>query len=188
MTTVGYARVSSTGQALNVQLDLLREAGCEKVYSEKRSGLDGGRLELAKCIDYLREGDVLVVTKLDRLARSTSDLYSIIGRLKDKGVAFQCLDNRDLDTTTKAGKLLIGMLALIAEFEADIRKERQLEGIAKAKERGVRFGRAPSIDSDQIEELRRLRVAGTLIKDLQKQFSLSKAHVYRLLDGVAPGD
>jgi DNA invertase Pin-like site-specific DNA recombinase len=181
MTVVGYARVSSTGQSLDVQLDALKSAGCEKVYAEKKSGLDGKRTELGKCIDYVRESDVLLVTRLDRLARSTSDLYSIVGRLKEKGVGFRCIDNPDLDTTTRTGKLLLGMLALIAEFETDIRKERQLEGIAKAKAQGVAFGRQPKLSDKQVVELRARRKAGHLIKELMASFGLSKASVYRLL-------
>ena len=181
MTTVGYARVSTSGQSLEVQLDMLRGAGCEKVYAEKKSGLDGKRSELAKCLDYIRDGDVLLVTKLDRLARSTSDLYAIIGKLKEKGVGFRCLDNRDLDTTTKSGKLLLGMLALIAEFETDIRKERQLEGIAKAKGRGVSFGRQPKLTEEQVEKLRQRRKNGGLIRELMHAYGLSKASIYRLL-------
>jgi DNA invertase Pin-like site-specific DNA recombinase len=185
MTAVGYARVSTTGQTLDVQLDMLKAAGCERIYSEKKSGLDGKRSELAKCLDYVREGDTLLVTKLDRLARSTSDLYGIVGRLKEKGVGFRCLDNRELDTTTKTGKLMLGILALIAEFEADIRKERQLEGIAKAKERGVSFGRQPKLSNEQVAELRKRRKEGELIRELMSDYSLSKATVYRLLGEVA---
>jgi DNA invertase Pin-like site-specific DNA recombinase len=182
MPTIGYARVSTIGQSLDVQLEALKAAGCEKVYSEKRSGLDGKRPELGKCLDYVREGDVLLVTKLDRLARSTSDLYATVGRLKDKGVGFRCLDNRDMDTTTKTGKLMLGILALIAEFETDIRKERQLEGIAKAKERGVAFGRQPKLSDEEIAEMRRRRLEdGVLIKELMASYDLSKASVYRLL-------
>jgi len=181
MATIGYARVSSTGQTLDVQSAMLKEAGCEKIYAEKKSGLDGKRPEMARCIDYVRDGDVLLVTKLDRLARSTTDLYAILGRLKDKGAGFRCLDNCDLDTTTKHGKLLLGVLALIAEFEADIRKERQLEGIAKAKDRGVAFGRQPKLTAEQILELRRKRTAGALIRDLMEDYGLSKASVYRAL-------
>lgn len=181
MSTIGYARVSTTGQTLDVQLAMLKDAGCEKVYAEKKSGLDGKRPELMRCIDYVREGDTLLVTKLDRLARSTTDLYAILGRLKEKGAGFRCLDNSDLDTTTKHGKLLLGVLALIAEFEADIRKERQLEGIAKAKDRGVAFGRQPKLTLEQIDTLRRKRAEGALICDLMRQYDLSKASVYRLL-------
>jgi DNA invertase Pin-like site-specific DNA recombinase len=181
MTTIGYARVSTTGQTLAVQQDMLKAAGCEKIYAEKKSGLDGKRVELAKCLDYVREGDVLLVTKLDRLARSTSDFYTILARLKDKSVGFRCLDNPELDTTSRHGKLMVGLLALIAEFEADIRKERQLEGIAKAKERGVAFGRQRTLTDQQITSLRERREKGELIRDLMTAYGLSKASVYRLL-------
>ena len=139
MTTVGYARVSSTGQHLAVQFEKLEATGCEKVFKEKRSGVDTGRPELKRCLEYLREGDSLLVTKIDRLARSTSDLYRIISQLADKGVAFRVLDDPSIDTTSRTGKLVMGILALIAEFENDIRRERQMDGIAKAKERGIRF-------------------------------------------------
>lgn len=184
MATIGYARVSSVGQTLDVQLSMLKEIGCDKIFAEKKSGLDGKRPELARCLDYVREGDLLLVTKLDRLARSTTDLYAILGRLKEKGAGFRCLDNRDLDTTTKHGKLLLGMLALIAEFETDLRKERQLEGISRAKDRGVQFGRQPRITKIQIDEMRSRRAAGALIRELQQDFGLSKAHVYRLLSSA----
>src|SRR5690349_24970793 len=100
MTTVGYARVSSTGQDLEVQLEKLQ--GCEKVFKEKRSGIDAGRPELRRCLEYLREGDTLLVTKIDRLARSTSDLYRIISLLADKGVAFRVVDDASIDTRWKS--------------------------------------------------------------------------------------
>ena len=188
MPTIGYARVSTTGQSLDVQLEMLKEAGCTKVFAEKKSGLDGKRPELARCVEYVREGDVLLVTKLDRLARSTSDLYRIIGELREKGVGFRCLDNRDMDTTTKTGKLLLGILALIAEFEADIRKERQLEGIARAKREGVAFGRQPKLTDAQVQELRDRRRNGELIRTLMASYALSKASVYRLLGAGSEGE
>ncbi|WP_374308750.1 recombinase family protein [Dongia sp.] len=181
MSVVGYGRVSTTGQTLAVQQDMLKAAGCEKIYTEKKSGLDGKRVELSKCLDYVRDGDVLLVTKLDRLARSTSDFYAILARLKDKGVGFRCLDQKELDTTTEHGKLMVGLLALIAEFEADIRKERQLEGIAKAKERGVAFGRQRTLSDDQVAELKARRASGELIRDLMASYGLSKPSIYRLL-------
>ena len=184
MAVVGYARVSSTGQSLEVQFDMLARAGCEKIFQEKRSGRDGKRAELARCVEYVREGDVLLVTKLDRLARSTSDLYGIIGKLKEKGVGFRCLDNQ-IDTTTKHGKLLLGVLAIIAEFETDIRHERQMEGIAKARANGVKFGRQARLTSDQVAEMKARRKKGALIKDLQRDYKLSKAHIYRLLGQAA---
>src|SRR5262249_12797416 len=156
MTTVGYARVSSTGQDLEVQLEKLRT--CNKVFKEKRSGVDAGRPE--RCLEYLREGDTLVVTKLDRLARSTYDLYRIISQLAEKGVAFKVLDDPAIDTSSRTGKLVMGILALIAEFENDIRRERQMDGIKKAHERGVRFGRKPLLVDEMIKRVRKLRKAG----------------------------
>ena len=123
MTTVGYARVSSLGQDLSRSA---REArGCDKIFKEKRSGVDLGRPALKACLEYLREGDTLLVTKIDRLARSTADLYRIISELAEKGVAFKVLDDPSIDTTSRTGKLVMGILALIAEFENDIRRERQ---------------------------------------------------------------
>ena len=133
MTIVGYARVSSTGQTVEVQSD--KFAACERVFKENRSGVDANRPELKRCLDYLREGDTLVVTKIDRLARSTSDLYRIVSTLAEKGVTFKVIDDPNIDTTSRTGKLIMGILALIAEFENDIRRERQMDGIAKAKER-----------------------------------------------------
>src|SRR6186713_421875 len=160
MTTVGYARVSSTGQDLAVQLEKLEKVGCSKVFKEKRSGVDTGRPELKRCIEYLREGDTLLVTKIDRLARSTSDLYRIISELAEKGVAFRVVDNPTIDTTSRTGKLVMGILALIAEVENDIRRERQQHGINKAKAQGVRFGPKPILTSDVVQKVKQLRTDG----------------------------
>src|SRR4029079_15520040 len=151
MTTVGYARVSSTGQDLALQLEQLQ--GCEKVFKEKRSGIDAGRPELKRWLKYLREGDTLFVSKIDRLARSTSDLYRIISLLAEKGVAFKVMDDPSIDTTSRTGKLVMGILALIAEFENDIRRERQMDGIAKARDRGVKFGRKRDLTPERIAEI-----------------------------------
>ena len=171
--------MSSTGQDLGVQLDNLK--GCDKIFKEKRSGVDAGRPELKRCLDYLREGDTLLVTKLDRLARSTSDLYRIVSQLADKGVAFKVLDDPAIDTTSRTGKLVMGILALIAEFENDIRRERQMDGIAKAQERGVRFGRKPLLLPDKVREIRKLRKGGRTVPEIMRQTKLSKASVYRAL-------
>jgi DNA invertase Pin-like site-specific DNA recombinase len=179
MTTVGYARVSSTGQDLVVQLERLK--GCDKVFKEKRSGVDAGRPELKRCVEYLREGDTLLVTKLDRLARSTSDLYRIISQLAENGVEFKVLDDPTIDTTSRTGKLVMGILALIAEFENDIRRERQMDGIKKAHERGVRFGRKPLLVPETIQKIRKLRKAGQTVPQIMRQTSLSKASIYRAL-------
>jgi DNA invertase Pin-like site-specific DNA recombinase len=177
MTTVGYARVSSTGQDLSVQLEKL--AGCDKVFKEKRSGVDTGRPELKRCLEYLREGDTLLVTKIDRLARSTSDLYRIISELADKGVAFRAVDDPTIDTTSRTGKLVMGILALIAEFENDIRRERQMDG--KAKERGVHFGRKLELTPEKVAEIKALRQSGNTVPEIMRETNLSKATVYRAL-------
>ena len=179
MTTVGYARVSSTGQDLGVQLEKLK--GCDKVFKEKRSGVDAGRPELKRCLDYLREGDTLLVTKIDRLARSTSDLYRIISTLTEKGAAFKVTDDPTIDTTSRTGRLVMGILALIAEFENDIRRERQMDGIKKARERGTRFGRKPLLVVETVQQVRKLRKAGKTVPEIMRQTELSKASVYRAL-------
>ena len=180
MAIVGYARVSTSGQKLEVQREKLLAFGCEKLFEEKRSGTTAQRPKLKECLRYLREGDVLVVTKIDRLARSTLDLHSIVTTLKGEGVGLKALD-QDVDTTTKNGKLLFGMLALMAEFEQDLRKERQADGIAAAKARGVQLGRPASMTSSNIEDLRAKRAQGALIRDLMVEYGLSKSSVYRLL-------
>jgi DNA invertase Pin-like site-specific DNA recombinase len=179
MNTVGYARVSSTGQDLEVQLEKLRT--CDKVFNEKRSGVDAGRPELKRCLEYLREGDTLLVTKLDRLARSTSDLYRIISQLAENGVSFKVIDDPSIDTTSRTGKLVMGILALIAEFENDIRRERQMDGIKKAHERGVRFGRKPLLITEVIQRVRKLRKSGKTVPEIMRDTRLSKASVYRAL-------
>jgi DNA invertase Pin-like site-specific DNA recombinase len=179
LTTVGYARVSSAGQDLAVQIEKLR--GCEKVFKEKRSGVDAGRPELRRCLEYVREGDTLLVTKLDRLARSTSDLYRIVSQLAEKGVEFKVIDDPAIDTSSRTGKLVMGILALIAEFENDIRHERQMDGIAKARDRGVRFGRKPLVVAETIKKVRKLRKAGKTVPEIMRQTSLSKASIYRAL-------
>lgn len=176
---VGYARVSSVGQSLDVQLAALNEAGCEKIFAEKQSGTTTGKREqLQEAVEFVREGDTLIVTRLDRLARSANDLHSIMSRLSRKGVSFRCLQQSGVDTTTSTGKLLLGMLAAIAEFETDIRKERQREGIERAKAAGVYKGRKPSVDVAAVRELREKGVSPTAIA---KQLGIARASVYRVL-------
>lgn len=138
-----------------IQLDALHAAGCEEIFSEKRSGTStAGRDELKNALSFVRKSDTLVVTRLDRLARSAADLHSTGKHLTEKGVAFQCLQQSSIDTTTSTGKLLLGVLASIAEFEADIRREHQREGIEKAKAAGVYKGRKPAIDASAVRALR----------------------------------
>jgi DNA invertase Pin-like site-specific DNA recombinase len=180
-TIVGYARVSTGQQDFQSQLDRLQAGGATKVFSEKRSGLDGGRLQLAECLRYVREGDTLLVTKLDRLARSTADLYKIVTNLNDRGVGFKVLDDAAVDTTSRTGKLVMGILALIAEFETEIRRERQMEGIAKAKAEG-RMGGRPKLVTEAIEaEIRKLRAEGISIRKIAFEIGFSKATVQKVL-------
>ena len=180
MPRVGYARVSTIGQSLEVQLSKLNEFGCDEIFSDKHTGTTADRPKLKQCRKYVRKGDSLVITKLDRLARSTYHLTQIAEELKQKGVDLIVLD-QNIDTSTPTGKLLFNMLASIAEFETEIRKERQKEGIAKAKDNGVRFGRKAKLTANQIVELRQGREQGMKIVDLMDRYSLSKASVYRLL-------
>ena len=180
MAIVGYARVSSSGQSLAVQLDKLSDAGCSEIFQEKRSGLTAQRPELKECLRFVRKGDVLVITRLDRLARSTLDLHKIVQELDEREVGFKVLD-QPIDTTTKEGRLMFSIIASIAQFETELRKERQMEGIEKAKENGVKFGRQAVLSDDQVAEMRSKRDSGILIKNLMSEYGLSKASVYRLL-------
>ena len=148
MAKVGYARVSSIGQSLEVQLDKLK--ACDKIFQEKKSGVDREREQLKHCLNYVREGDVLMVTRLDRLARSTSHLCQIADKLESQGVTLHVID-QNIETATPTGKLLFNMLGAIAQFETEIRKERQMDGIKRAKDRGVHIGRKKQISEEEAE-------------------------------------
>ena len=179
MAKIGYARVSSYGQSLDVQLEKL--SNCDRIFQEKQSArTTESRDQLALCLDYVRDGDVLVITKLDRLARSTRDLLNILNRLDQKQVKLHVIDQQ-IDTSTPAGMLLVTMLGAIAAFENDLRKERQADGIALAKRRGVQFGRKAVLSQEQVFELRQKRSEGTKIVDLMRVYGVSKASVYRAL-------
>ena len=184
MAVVGYARVSSVGQSLEVQQEKLVSYGVDKLFAEKLSGTTAARPELKSCLDYVREGDVLVITKLDRLARSTLHLHKIVNDLNNRGVGFKVLD-QSIDTTTKEGRLLFSILASLAEFETELRAERTNEGRIAAMERGVKFGAKPKLTEDQIAEMIQKRSQGVLIKDLMSEYKLSKASVYRLMSEAA---
>ena len=183
MAKVGYARVSSVGQSLDVQREKLD--GCDKLFEEKRSGTTDARPQLKECLNYVRDGDQLIVTRIDRLARSTLHLCQIAETLKQKGVDLVVLD-QNIDTSDATGRLLFNMLGAIGQFETEIRAERQMDGIKKAKDRGVQFGKRPALSEDQIVELRKKRTAGMLIKDLMADYSLSKATIYRYLGANEP--
>jgi DNA invertase Pin-like site-specific DNA recombinase len=179
MTTVyGYARVSTTDQDLSIQEDALRLAGCEVIRSEKVSGTSvNGRTELTTLMQFLRDGDTLVVTRVDRLARSIRDLQNIVHELTQKGVTLKATQ-QPIDTASAAGKAFLDMLGVFAEFETNLRRERQMEGIKQAKARGVYKGRKSSIDADQV---RALRQEGLSAADIASRLSIGRASVYRLL-------
>ena len=182
MTTAGhvygYARVSTTDQDLSIQETALRAAGCTVIRSEKVTGTTReGRTELATLMDFMRHGDQLVVTRIDRLARSIGDLQDIVRALRAKGVTLRATE-QPIDTGTAAGKAFLDMLGVFAEFETNLRKERQAEGIAKAKAAGVYKGRVPSIDSARV---RQLRAEGLKPTDIAAKLGIGRASVYRAL-------
>src|SRR5712671_1443419 len=152
MAVIGYARVSTTDQDLSIQEAALKAAGCEVIRAEKRSGTTtAGREGLRTVLEFLRAGDVLMVTRIDRLARSIGDLQDIVRAIRAKGAALKATE-QPIDTSTAAGKCFLDMLGVFAEFETNLRRERQLEGIAKAKAAGVYRGRKPSIEPAQVRE------------------------------------
>jgi DNA invertase Pin-like site-specific DNA recombinase len=180
MTVIGYARVSTTDQNLELQETALRAAGCELLRSEKCSGTSTkGREELRTILDFLRAGDVLMVTRIDRLARSIGDLQDIVRAIKARGASLRATE-QPIDTSTAAGKCFLDMLGVFAEFETNLRKERQLEGIADAKARGVYRGRKASIDPAQVKAL---RAQGMGASDIAKALKIGRASVYRVLEG-----
>jgi DNA invertase Pin-like site-specific DNA recombinase len=184
---VGYARTSTVEQeaGLEAQERDLRAAGCGKVFSERVSSV-AKRAQLEAALEFAREGDTLAVTKLDRLARSVSDLLSIVARLDTKGVALRVLSmgGQSVDTGTATGKLMLTMLGAVAEFERGLMLERQREGIAKAKAEGKYQGRVPTAQR-QAEDVRRLKAEGVRPVDIARQLGIGRASVYRILGGEA---
>ena len=179
MTVIGYARVSTVDQDLAIQETALRAAGCEVIRAEKRSGTTtAGREELRTVLDFLQAGDVLMVTRIDRLARSIGDLQDIVRAVRAKGASLKATE-QPIDTGTAAGKCFLDMLGVFAEFETNLRRERQLEGIAKAKAEGVYKGRPASIDADRVREL---RAQGRGATQIAKALKIGRASVYRVLE------
>jgi DNA invertase Pin-like site-specific DNA recombinase len=178
MAAIGYARVSTTDQDLTVQLDALKAAGCSVIRSEKTSGTTtDGRNELKTILDFIQVGDELVVTRVDRLARSIGDLQDIVRTIRAKGASLRATE-QPIDTTSAAGKAFLDMLGVFAEFETNLRKERQMEGIAKAKVAGIYKGRKPEIDADQV---RKLKSQGVGASEIARKLGIGRASVYRIL-------
>jgi DNA invertase Pin-like site-specific DNA recombinase len=178
MTVIGYARVSTIDQDLSIQQVALKASGCEVIRAEKRSGTTTrGRDELKTILDFLRQGDVLMVTRIDRLARSIGDLQDIVRDVRAAGASLKATE-QPIDTSTAAGKCFLDMLGVFSEFETNLRRERQLEGIAKAKAAGVYKGRVASINVQQVRKMKAESFGPTAIA---KALGIGRASVYRVM-------
>lgn len=176
--TYGYARVSTTDQDLSLQEEALRGAGCTVIRAEKVTGTTRkARSELETLMAFLRPGDTLVVTRIDRLARSLRDLQNIVHELREKGADLKATE-QPVDTSTAAGKAFLDMLGVFAEFETNLRKERQLEGIAAAKAKGIYKGRPPTIDAAAVKKL---HAEGKGATEIARALGIGRASVYRVL-------
>jgi DNA invertase Pin-like site-specific DNA recombinase len=185
MAMYGYARVSTDGQTLTAQEAQLQAVGCAKVYSEKASGAKTDRSALAKALARVEQGDVLVVTRLDRLARSTRDLLNTLDTITKKGAGFRSLADTWADTTTPHGRLLLTVLGGLAEFERELIRARTGEGRARAKARGVHMGRPPKLNRHQQREAIERRAAGESLTDIARSYGVSHTTIMRLTTAPA---
>lgn len=177
---MGYARVSTLDQRLDLQLRTLKQAGCTKIWREKISGLTRQRPELQRLLEHLRAGDVVVVWKVDRIARSTRHLLEIMDMIREAGARFRSLSEPWADTTTTAGKMIMTIFAGIAEFERDLIQERTTAGRIAAQKRGVRFGRPRKLNADQEKLVRRLVSEGKGVPEVAHTFKVHPSTIYRL--------
>ncbi|HTP65181.1 MAG TPA: recombinase family protein [Geobacteraceae bacterium] len=179
MATIGYARVSTDDQNLDAQLEQLNAAGCKRIYREKMSGVKQDRPELAAMLDYVREEDIVIVCKLDRIARNTRHLLEIVELLEKKKVSFRVL-NINLDTSTPTGRLMLSMLAAIGQFEREMMLERQREGIRQAKQNGKYKGRKATAKAKTAEVMELLRQKKTK-EEIANSLGIGVASVYRIV-------
>jgi DNA invertase Pin-like site-specific DNA recombinase len=180
MALFGYARVSTDGQSLTAQVAELKAAGCAEIFQEKVSGTKSDRKQLARLIGRLGDGDVLVVTRLDRLARSTRDLLNVLSAVADKKAGFRSLRDSWADTTTAHGRLMLTVLGGLAEFERELIRSRTSEGRERAKARGVAMGRKPKLTSHQQQEAIARRDAGEALVDIARSYNVSHSTISRL--------
>jgi DNA invertase Pin-like site-specific DNA recombinase len=177
---IGYARVSTLGQNLDLQMQALRKGGCKKIFREKVSGARRERLEFQRMLDQLSHGDTVIVWKLDRLARSTRDLLETMETIRDAGARFQSLSELWANTTTHAGKLIMTVSAGIAEFERDLIRERTSTGREAARRRGIHFGRPRKLNPEQTKLARRLIDEGQSVRQIADTFNVHTATIYRV--------
>lgn len=177
---LGYARVSSVGQSLEIQLDKLKEAGCSKIYREKVSGAKSDRKELKKLLKNIEEGDEVVVTRIDRLARSTFDLFDIVKQIVDSEATFRSLAEPWADTGTSTGRLMIAILGGLADVERDLIRTRTAEGRARAKAKGKHLGRPSKLTRDQRKEALERRANGECLTDIARSYNVSHTTILRL--------
>lgn len=182
MALYGYARVSTIDQDLAIQEQALRAAGCDVIRAEKATGTSlTGRVELELLLEFLRPGDTLVVTRIDRLARSIKDLQDIVFTLRERGISLKATE-QPIDTKNAAGKAFLDMLGVFAEFETNLRRERQLEGIKAAKSNGVYRGRKPSVDKEEVQRLH--KEEGLRPTAIARRLKIGRASVYRMLADI----
>jgi DNA invertase Pin-like site-specific DNA recombinase len=177
---IGYARVSTYGQTLDAQLEQLKAAGCSRIYREKVSGSRADRKELLKMLKHLAAGKVVVVTRIDRLARSTFDLFAIVKQIADAGARFRSLAEPWADTGTSTGRLMLAVLGGLADVERDLIRTRTAEGRSRATARGQHMGRPPALTPQQQDEARQRRAEGATLKELARSYDVSKATISRL--------
>lgn len=182
MAKVGYARVSTAEQSVEIQINNLKSNGCHKIFSDKASASNSSRPEFVKMMEYLRAGDTLVITKIDRIARSVLDLQKLIAELKKKEIALEAID-QPISTDTASGKAFLDMLGVFAEFELNIRKERQMEGIERAKNNGKYTGRKP-LSTDVKAEVNQLYSQCHNKTAVARALGLSRNSVYKLLGKI----
>ena len=177
---LGYARVSTYGQTLDAQLEQLKAEGCAKIYREKASGAQADRGELLRMLKAVGPGDVVTVTRIDRLARSSFDLFAIVKQIVDAKGQFRSLAEPWADTSTRTGRLMIAVLGGLADVERDLIRTRTAEGRSRAKARGKQMGRPPALDPQQQAEARRRRAEGANLADLALSDNVSRATISRL--------
>ena len=180
MAITGYARVSTLGQSLSAQLDALKAAGADLIFQEKVSGVRADRPQLAKLLAGLKPGDIVLVTKLDRLGRSTRELLDLIERIGKAGASFRSLGDPLWDTSSSQGRLLSTLLAAIAEFERELIRERTGEGRKRAMANGVKFGRKPKLSDYQRQEAIKRRAAGETLASIAKSYAVDISMISRM--------